>query len=111
MVKITDLPVTAPPPEGTLSYEIDGTRYDLCPHANGEEVVMVTTRADEPNRVESAWTSLEHGVPAFHRNMGRGAVALPEGTPMRGLAAYAARKRLAEEREPPSVILAGILRP
>ena len=46
MVKITDLPVTAPPPEGTLSYEIDGTRYDLCPHTNGEEVVMVTTRAE-----------------------------------------------------------------
>jgi hypothetical protein len=93
-------PVLPNPPPGTRSFELGGTRYDLMPHGNGQDTLLMEQDAGEPARIRSSWISTGPGVEAFMRNWGNRAAALPEGTPIEERFRSHAEGRLAEDRPP-----------
>lgn len=93
-------PAPASPPEGTRTFEHPGGRYDLVPHANGCDVLLVEWESDAPNRFATSWLSADPGVEAFMRNFGNRATELPPGTPLMELVRPLVARRLREAREP-----------
>ncbi len=78
--RITPPPRPANPPPGTRSFEHDGTRHDLVPHANGCDVLLVEWRADDPNRFATSWLSAD---PASRRTCETSGTARPSSRPAR----------------------------
>jgi hypothetical protein len=52
-------------PKGTVSYRGRGTRYDLVPHPNGLDVLVLKSPDDAPNRVETSWIPRDPGLSRF----------------------------------------------
>lgn len=88
---------------GHLAFSWKGNVRFLVPHANGEEYLVMERTED--GQVSSSWT----GEPSLEslEAMGWESCEAPLPEDMRRVA----QARLAEDREPPSDILASLLRP